>query len=269
MDFDSAKQTFDERTAEYVNQCVYEGDRERYIAFMNTGAMLAAYYRGHRSDKIEYREQLADGSVRWLKLSVDLVEYPNSREIEVYLMYEDIDKQKKDDLVTLERAETDPLTGILNRATFISRMELLLNGSGIGEKHALLMLDVDNFKHVNDTLGHGAGDQVLCDLTGSISAMLRRDDLIGRMGGDEFFVFLKDVPNAEAVAAKANKICALTIYAEGSDVPVTASIGIAMVPQDGNDFDSLYKKADAALYRQKNRGKKGYLFCGDGQGGVG
>lgn len=261
--FDDAKQTFDERTAEYVAQCVYEGDRERYRAFMNTDSMLASFYRGHRSDKLEYREQLPDGSVRWLMLSVDLVEYPNSREIEVYLMYEDIDKQKRADLMTLERAETDPLTGILNRATFITRMDGILRASGPDEKHALLMLDVDNFKHVNDTLGHGAGDQVLCDLTGQISAILRRDDLIGRLGGDEFFVFLKNVPGPDAVAAKARQICALTIYAQGSDIPVTASIGIAMIPQDGGSFDELYKRVDATLYREKRRGKKGFLFCGD------
>ena len=140
-------------------------------------------------------------------------------------------------------------------------MEQLLRESGPAEKHALFMLDIDNFKQVNDVLGHGEGDRVLMELTSQISSTLRRGDLMGRLGGDEFFVLLKDVPDRDAAASKAHRICAMNIGGEGAGAPVTASIGVAMIPENGRDFDTLYKKVDAALYRQKAQGKNGYLFA--------
>ena len=255
VDFDVKKESFDERTMEYVTQCVCEADRDAYLAFMDSDRLLAQYYRGHRSGVIEYRERTDNGSDRWLRLSVDLVEYPNSKDIEVYLMYENIDEQKKADLLTLERAETDPLTGVLNRITFIAKMEKTLRTSGPGEQHALFMLDVDDFKRVNDTMGHRAGDEVLCNMTQQIGGILRHDDLLGRLGGDEFFVLLIGIPNQDAAAKKAEQICSMKFTTDDSRIGVTVSMGIAMIPSDGADFDTLYKKVDAALYRRKEQGK--------------
>lgn len=255
------EKTFDEITDEYVEQCVYFEDRKKYLDFVNSDTLLAQYYRGQRTIVLEYREAFGDRSARWLKLTVDLVEYPGSKDVEVYLMYENIDEQKKADLLTLVRSQTDPLTGIYNRAAFIDKMERILSKSAEGRKHALLMLDVDNFKRVNDTLGHGAGDQVLINLTAQVGSVLRRDDLLGRMGGDEFFVFLKNIPDEKAAASKAKRICGLDIAPKDADFPVTISMGIAMSPKNGDDFDTLYKKVDAALYQQKEHGKNGFKFA--------
>lgn len=255
--------SFNERVELFIRQVVYEEDQVMYRSFLNSDTMLASYYRGKRVASIDFRAKMQSGEIHWLRLSVELVEYPNSTDVQAYMLYEDIDKAKRAELDTVERAETDPLTGILNRAAFISRMEQIVKNSAPGIKHTLLMLDVDNFKQVNDTQGHAAGDQVLIDLTAKIRSILRRDDLIGRMGGDEFFVFLQNIPNEEIVASKAKQICELEIVAQGSEKPVTASIGIAMVPKDGRDFDTLYRKVDAALYETKKNGKNGYLFAGE------
>ncbi len=261
VDFDARRQSFAERTLEYASQCVCEDDRDEYVSFLNPDRLLAEYHRGRPSGVIEYRERMKDGNARWLKLTVDLVEYPNSNDIEAYLMYENIDEQKRADLITLERSETDPLTGVLNRTTFISRMEKTLRESKQGERHALYMLDVDDFKKVNDTMGHSVGDRLLCELTKKIGTILRRDDLIGRLGGDEFFVFLIGIPDRDAAEKKARQICALEFFPDDTHKPVTASIGIAMIPDDGTDFDTLYKKVDAALYSRKKLGKNGFLFA--------
>ena len=260
IDFGITEGTFDERTAEYAREYVSEEDREAYARFLDSGSLLAKYYRGRRSDSIEYRERRADGSVRWLRLTVDLMEYPKSKDVEIFMMYENIDEHKRAELLTLERSETDPLTGVLNRTVFIERLEDIVKKNP-NEMHALLMLDVDEFKQVNDTLGHNAGDEVLKNLTARISSILRRGDLLGRLGGDEFFVFLKNIPNDEVAAAKAQSICSMNLRPSGANANVSVSIGIAMVPRDGSDFDTLYKKVDAALYREKKRGKNGYLFC--------
>lgn len=259
LSFADNKQDFGELAGGYAGR-VYQEDREKYLAFVNSDAMLAGYYRGRRADALEYREVQADGTLRWLQLSVELVEYPNSRDVEVYLMYEDINDAKLKELQTREQAETDPLTGVLNRTTFAARMDEILSAARVGEQHALMLVDIDDFKRVNDTYGHDAGDRVLRDLTTLIRTTLRRDDLVGRLGGDEFFVFLRNMPGKEVAAAKAGQICGLKVHLPGTDTPITVSVGVAMSPGDGRCFEELYKKSDTALYRQKAAGKNGFQF---------
>ena len=263
INFSEDKSTFDERTAEYTVKCVAPEDRMRYLAFMNSNALLANYYRGHRSDFIEYKGIDDGGRLRYIRLSVDLVEYPNSKDVEAYLMYEDIDEKKRLQLLTLKRSETDELTGALNRITFIDRFKQIVAGSAGNEIHALIMLDIDGFKQVNDTKGHAAGDLVLRSLAASISSILRKDDLVGRLGGDEFFVFLRSIPRREVAEKKAKQICALNLQSNPEEPPITVSLGIALIPSDGQDFETLYSKVDAALYRQKERGKNGFTFADD------
>lgn len=240
---------------------VYPEDRERYLAFLNADTMLSSYYRGRRSDAIEFRALGRGDDVRWLRLSAELVEYPNSNDVEAYLMFEDIHESKQAELQTKALAETDPLTGSLNRAAFTARMADVLAASGPEETHALLMMDIDDFKRINDTYGHDAGDRALCELTQKVRAILRRDDLFGRLGGDEFLVLLRNVPGAKAAGAKARQICGLHAAGKQGKAPVTVSIGIAMIPQDGATFDALYKRADDALYRQKKNGKNRFAFA--------
>ena len=267
VDYRGGTTTFDERTLEYARQWVYEKDRAAYVAFVKSDALLAGYYRGKHTGAIEYRENLPKGGLRWLRLNVDLVEYPNSSDVEAYLMYENIDQSKRAELLTIERAETDPLTGVLNRSTFAAQIEQKIAELSPGKQHALLMLDVDGFKQVNDVFGHGAGDQVLIDMAVALRSVLRRDDLLGRLGGDEFVVFLNDIPSDAVAAQKAKEILALTRKSLSPDVSISGSIGIAMCPRQGTDFETLYKKADDALYHVKGSGKDSYAFHRDGMEG--
>ena len=260
---DGKKPTFHEQTEAYVERFVYAEDRERYRAFLNANTMLAEYYRGHRSDALEFRETNEDGGHRWLRLSVDLVEYPNSKEIEAYLMYEDIDEAKRAELKTIERAETDPLTGVLNRVTFAARVNALISASKPGTLHALLMLDIDGFKRVNDVFGHGAGDQSLIDLANLLGRISRKGDLVARLGGDEFMMFLCDIPSDAIAARKARQICELARKTFSFEVQTSASVGVALCPEDGDSFASLYQVADDTLYRVKNAGKNSYAFHRD------
>lgn len=263
FDFDAAGDSVRKRTRAYVEQCVYDDDRDMLIAFLNPDTMLAEYYRGHRTDSVDYRELLGDDSVRWLRLTVDLVEYPNSNDVEAYLMCEDIDKAKRAELRARELAETDTLTGALNRATFVARVEQIIRASRPNIRHALLMLDIDGFKQVNDTFGHLTGDQTLVEIASGIRSVLRRDDLVARLGGDEFLVFLQDIQNENAAAIKAQQLCAISRKAFSLEVQISGSVGIALIPHDGVDFDTLYQRADAALYYVKGSGKDNYIFYSD------
>ena len=175
-------------------------------------------------------------------------------------MYEDIDENKRKELRTRELAETDPLTGVLNRAAFAARTDQIIHSSKADAKHTLLMMDIDGFKLVNDAFGHEAGDRTLIDVANALRSVLRRDDIVGRLGGDEFVVFMNDIPSDAVAANKAKQICALMRKVYSLEVQTSGSVGIAMFPRDGSDFDTLYKKADSALYHVKGSGKDNYSF---------
>ena len=130
----------------------------------------------------------------------------------------------------------------------------------------MFLLDVDNFKTVNDTMGHAFGDEVLSAVGEEISAIFRASDIIGRVGGDEFMIFLKGVPNAEIIRKEAKKVeDFFRSFQVGEDVKysVHASIGVAIFPQEGADFETLYKAADQGLYKAKRRGKNQLAFFED------
>ena len=185
---------------------------------------------------------------------------PYTSDVDAYLLFEDIDAEKKRELKMKEMSETDALTGILNRATFAAQVDLTLHNAKPGSCYALLMLDVDGFKLVNDVFGHAAGDQSLVEIAGALRSVTRHDDLVARLGGDEFVLFLSDVPDHQAAAMKAKQICRLVRRSFGADVRISGSVGIAIAPIDGMDFHALYQKADAALYHVKGSGKDGFSF---------
>ena len=259
--FQEESATFNERTLEYASQYVHPDDRENYIATLNADALLANYYRDKRMETLEYRETLPDGLTRWLRLTIELVEYPNTSDVEAYLMYEDIDASKSAAMKALEMAENDPLTGVLNRTAFAQRMEQLFQRNRTA-RHTLLMLDIDGFKLLNDTFGHAVGDQALIDIAKSLRSVLRQGDLLGRLGGDEFLICMKDVPYDAVIEKKARQICSMVRKAYSMEVQISASIGIAVYPRDGEDFDSLYRNADAALYSVKSMGKDNFAYFG-------
>lgn len=251
---------FDDYTAAYANQKVFAEDRAEYLETMKSEKLISDFYHGKRTSTFDYREIVSANSVRWLRRSVDLVERPNAKGLMAYLMFEDIDARKKAELMTLQRSESDPLTGVLNRAAFAARVEAILRESTADEEHVMMMLDVDDFKRINDVLGHKAGDQALIEITKLLRASSRRCDLVGRLGGDEFMLFLTNMPSGHVTAEKAKRICTLATQMINGDVPMSVSIGIAVYPSDGETFETLYRKADRALYHIKESGKDSYAF---------
>jgi len=152
----------------------------------------------------------------------------------------------------------DVLTGLPNRALFDDRLDQAIARARRGEKLALLMIDLDRFKHVNDTLGHHAGDNLIREFAGRLSGLLRPSDTVARLGGDEFAVVLTDVKGKDGV----NALCTRILEAVrrpfdllGTQVFVGVSIGVVFAPEAGLDRIDLMRKADIALYRAKNEGR--------------
>ncbi|MBY8945824.1 GGDEF domain-containing protein [Pseudomonas sp. SH10-3B] len=155
-------------------------------------------------------------------------------------------------------AHHDPLTALTNRSLFNDRLDRALH---LAQSHsrslALLFLDINDFKGINDVHGHAMGDRVLCVIARRLERCVLDSDLVARMGGDEFTVLLTDIPSREAISAKVVQI--LAVMAEplgpefGGVVMPSCSIGVAVYPQDGEDADSLLSHADGDMYRVKRR----------------
>ncbi len=159
-------------------------------------------------------------------------------------------------------ATHDALTGLPNRSLARDRFEQAAARRG---KHsvAMLYLDLDNFKNVNDTLGHGSGDTLLKLVSDRLASLLRSADTVARLGGDEFLLLVPEVNDGAAVAEIANKVVAglmAPFDVIGLEIFAGCSMGITMFPADGADFDSLLKKADIAMYRAKESGRNGFRF---------
>lgn len=158
----------------------------------------------------------------------------------------------------------DSLTGLPNALLFRDRLEhACLRAPRVQGRHALLFLDLDGFKTVNDTLGHRAGDVLLQIISNRLQAELRAEDTVARIAGDEFAILIENAESdmrAAQVAEKLIDCVARPITLEEQEVTVTVSVGIAMAPDDGPDPDTLLRNADAAMYRAKSRGRNGFSF---------
>ncbi len=158
----------------------------------------------------------------------------------------------------------DALTGLPNRLLARERFEMAQAFSErLGSKAALIFLDLDNFKLINDSLGHGIGDLLLKTVAARLREALRDSDTLSRQGGDEFLIVLGEMPNLDAIRGIAEKILALmleTFSIEENELSISLSIGIAVYPEDGNDYDTLLKKADTAMYQSKIAGRNTYRF---------
>lgn len=158
----------------------------------------------------------------------------------------------------------DPLTNLPNRALFSDRLTLAIARTRRNkETLAVLFLDLDEFKHVNDTLGHTMGDQLLKVMAARLAGCVRACDTVARFGGDEFTLLLSGINRPENTANVADKILESVrqpLKLESHEVNVTASIGIALCPGDGGDVETLLKNADIAMYRAKGCGKDNYQF---------
>jgi len=176
----------------------------------------------------------------------------------------DISRLKEVEAQLRQLAFFDPLTGLANRELLHDRLQQTLHETARDQSlAAVFMLDLDNFKDINDTLGHPSGDRMLAQVGQRLRKRIRHSDTVARMGGDEFIIVLRNVSGSEVVARIAQEIVeslSLPFLLDDRKVYVTASLGIAICPLDGRDRDELIRKADTAMYHAKGQGKNRYQF---------
>ncbi|MBK9064301.1 MAG: EAL domain-containing protein [Acidobacteria bacterium] len=212
------------------------------------------------------RERLArrrGGEPMWTLESCAIVEEPG-REPVIEGTCVDITDRKRAEEEIEHLAYHDALTGLPNRKCLQDHIELALaQAQRSGSKLAVLFLDLDRFKLVNDTMGHGVGDEVLRQVGARLRGCVRAGDTVARVGGDEFVLLLATVEK-ENVAPLARKILdavAAPLFVEAQRISMTTSVGISLYPDDGTDTDALLRNADIALYRAKERGRNNFQLC--------
>src|SRR5512135_705209 len=212
----------------------------------------------------ELEDKRKDGTVypKWLNISV--VRNAEGNITNYIGIFQDITERKENEERLAHLANHDTLTGLPNRHLLLDRLQNAITlARRTGETVALMFLDLDNFKWVNDSLGHDSGDELLIAVATRLKESVRASDTVARLGGDEFVVLLTQVANDLEVAQIASKIIeavAQPLELAGHDFHVTTSMGIGLYPNDGKDATTLLKHADTAMYVAKSEGKNQYRY---------
>lgn len=213
---------------------------------------------------IEKRFIQHNGSLIWVMLSVSTVKDFKNEPIYLIAQIHNIQTQKKAERILEQIAFHDPLTNLGNRAQLVkATKQMIEDAKETKKKFAFIMLDLDHFKHINDTLGHDAGDELLKEVSITLKNTIRYTDQIMRLGGDEFVLLISDISDEMVIVHVAQKVLDVMLkptLIKGHKVYTTASMGISVYPNDGSDLQTLMKNADICLYRAKNLGRNNFQF---------
>ena len=243
----------------------HHADADKYLSLIHPEdahirqAIQAVHTSGQSVIQGELRLKNLNGNYYWYRMNATVFRDESGRPVQLLGSIFDVDEQRNKEIKLMEQAQTDSLTNILNKGAFHEQMNRMLAESG--QMTALYIIDLDNFKSVNDNLGHAMGDKVLTDVADKLVELFGSRECVGRIGGDEFAAFLTGSITEAQITERAAQICKRmqqTYTSYTAEVHVSVSIGVAVCPADGTDYDVLYRSADAALYKVKGSGKNMY-----------
>ena len=217
---------------------------------------------GQRKNAFDARVINNRGDSVWHRIKFSVVFDENDNAVQFVGNLTDIDKEKKEKNRLIAQAETDQLTGFLNKLSTTLKVNELIKEDD--EEGAFFIFDIDDFKKLNDTYGHRVGDIFLKEFTNKLSLSFRTSDVLGRVGGEEFVLYLSGVGDnkhyLEEKAVQIQSICNSIRLDAAPEDEFSCSIGISRFPSDGKTYTELYEKADKAMYYVKNHGKKNFAF---------
>lgn len=249
---------FDQGLRVIADKQIKEEYREGYINIFSPENVIKEYKKGNKSLRYEFMITEDGVNYHWMRVDAYIFYSPEDDSIHMFAYRKNIDEEKKKE----QKAELDEMTGFYNKKVTERIIDRMLLESP-EQKYAFFIFDIDNFKQANDNFGHLFGDLCIKEFTRVIKESFGEENTImGRVGGDEFVVFTPII-NTEWVDRKAKEVSkALNIKCENNSSywDMSASIGIAITPEDGKEFKDIYKNADIALYQTKEKGKNGYTL---------
>lgn len=245
---------------EFVRKCVAEEFREEVCEKCSIGNLRIRFLSGENNFIQEYKYLRKDKTTFWVACEMHLERDAQNGNLLAFVTVRDIDNKKRKELYLEERAIVDPLTKVYNRSAGTQYIVKALAEMNPGETSAFMLLDLDHFKRLNDTLGHMRGDDALKNVAEILMNHFRKYDIVCRLGGDEFVVFIQRIPIEVLDRVLTSLLKKMELDYERGDVKVsiTISAGVALVPEHGNTFEELYEKADQALYQVKNTTRNAY-----------
>jgi diguanylate cyclase (GGDEF)-like protein/PAS domain S-box-containing protein len=243
----------------------------RNPSFLASGRQDEAFYKrmwahlsevGRWQGEIWNRRKNGDVYAEWLSISA--VKDEKGAICQYVAVFSDITKRKKAEELIKHQASFDALTNLPNRSLFLDRLgRAMMRGKRNNNQVALMFIDLDRFKGVNDSLGHNIGDLLLQEAAVRLSQCVRETDTVSRLGGDEFTIVLPDLTHGgdvEKVAQKALDHLSEPFLISGHEIFISGSVGITTFPKDGHEIESLMRNADTAMYRAKESGRNAYCF---------
>ncbi|MEG0751260.1 MAG: diguanylate cyclase [Oscillospiraceae bacterium] len=209
----------------------------------------------------DFIKAISSGETRWMHYEAHLLRDPESGDLMAFLYMTDIDDQKRKEYKLEAAAERDSMTKLYNHDSTISHISRFMKMEGSTGNHALFAVDLDNFKLINDTFGHQQGDKFLIRVAEVFSRIFRSSDIVGRVGGDEFMVLMKNIASVGQVASKAEELVHALQFSCASNsvtLQLSASVGIAIFRHGDKTFEELYSQADSSLYQVKSGSKNSY-----------
>lgn len=239
-----------------LSKNIHPEDIPAFVKIMRDTAAGVPY------SEVEFRISDSTGQYYWNRIRATAQFDSTGRSIKAIGVITDISAEKEERLALLEQAQKDSLTGLYNKVAIKTRVEQKMRECYSDNMQALLILDVDYFKQVNDAYGHLCGDTILSDVGEILKQSFRSTDLVGRIGGDEFLIYMPEVANEEVVRSKMEVVLKTLgqVRPSPNAAPITCSVGAAVFPYKKIGYFGLYQAADNALYYQKQAGRNGVSF---------
>lgn len=233
---------------------IHEQDCENVLDFFDK------LINANSSQAIELRIKDVFGDYIWFRAEAVVIRH-KAKPIKIIGKLSNINMHKRETDKLRKKSRRDSLTNLYNKGTTEQEIKNYFDNCGKEVTNALMLIDIDDFKGINDKLGHLVGDEALKLVASQLKSLFRASDIVGRIGGDEFVILAKDITSDALIFDKADAICNIfrqTYVGENKDYKVSGSIGIAVYPMDGLTYEELFKKADTALYNVKATGKDNY-----------
>jgi diguanylate cyclase (GGDEF)-like protein len=257
---------YDDIISSIAANSVYRDDAPAFVETLSRNGLLKAFHRAHSPEvSVEYRLVSPDGRLIWHSASVIFLYSSSQTGLKIIGYVKNIDERKKQEIKMFNESQKDSLTGLFNRKVTETLINEYLGENGKNVQHAVIMLDVDDFKSINDTYGHSQGDAALICVSKQLQRLFRSSDIVGRVGGDEFLILMKNIPDKKTLLEKLHSIVSAfcEIKLDDASCRVNSSIGVSIYPSDGITFAELFKKADMALYLSKQNGKNQFSLYSD------